>query len=93
MSVLAKKPHTVGNRKRWTITYARWLPEGVTIASETVTSSSNTATVDGVTSKDHHLTFFTNGGVLNETFTVSVQIVDTIGQIKNDTVEFTVVSP
>lgn len=91
MSVLGKRPHTVGNRKRFVVNYSRWLPEGVTIASQSETSSSLTATVDGVTAKDHHLTFFTNGGTLNETFTVSVQITDTLGQIKNDTVEFTVV--
>lgn len=91
MGALAKKAHTVGNRKRWTLTYARWLPEGISIASAVATSSSVTATVDGVTSKDHHLMFFTNGGTVNETFTVTVQITDTLGQVKNDTVEFTVV--
>lgn len=89
---IAKRAFTVGNTKRYTINYGRWLPEGVTIASATVTPSSANASISGQVAKDHRLTFLLTATTVNETFTVAVQIVDTIGQVKNDTLEFTVVS-
>lgn len=92
MTTLAKRPHTVGNKKRYTVNYGRWLPEGVTIASSSVTTTDTSVTITVAASADHRLTFFVEGGTLNQTFTVSVQITDSIGQIKNDTIEFSVVS-
>lgn len=89
---LANIPFTVGNRKRYTLKYHRWLPEGVTLTVATVTSSSATATIDGVTHTADKVFFFVNNGVLNETFTATVQVTDTRGQIKNDTINFTVVA-
>lgn len=91
--VLGRKPHTVGNRRRWVIDYCQWLAQGITIAAGTVTSSSTTTTIDGVTVVENTIVFFTNGGLLNETFTASVAMTDSRGQIKNDTVDFFVIAP
>lgn len=88
---IAKRPLTVGNNKRYTINYGRWLPEGVTIVNKTVTASSANATISNITIKEIRLNFFVSASVVNETFTVSVQITDSVGQVKNDTIEFTVV--
>lgn len=91
--MLAKRPHTVGNRRRYQINYSDWLDEGVTVASATVNSSSQTAPIDGVTVAGNRVIFFVNGGVLNEIFTASIQMIDSKTGIKNDTMEFFVVAP
>jgi hypothetical protein len=91
--MLAKRPHTVGNRRRYRIDYSEWLDEGVTVASATVVSSSSTAPIDGVLVAGNFVTFFVNGGALNETFTASVAMVDSKSGIKNDTMDFFVVAP
>lgn len=88
---IAKRPLTVGNNKRYTLNYGRWLPEGVTIVSQSVSASSANVTISNVTIKEIRLNFFVTATTVNETFTVSVQITDSIGQVKNDTLEFTVV--
>jgi hypothetical protein len=89
---LATRSHTVGNRRRYVVDYCQWLASGVTVTTGTVTSPSATATVDGVTVVENTIVFFLNGGVLNETFTVAVQMTDSRGQIKNDTIDFFVVA-
>ncbi len=91
--VLAKRPHTVGNRRRYRINYSDWLDEGVTVDTASVVSSSQTATIDTVSVAGNYVIFFVNGGVLNETFTASIQMVDSKTGIKNDTMEFFVVAP
>ncbi len=91
--LLARRSHTVGNRRRYTVNYCSWLNEGDTVASGTAVSSSLTATVDGVATGNNKLVFFVNAGVLNETFTVSVQVTTSRGEVKNDTIEFAVLAP
>jgi hypothetical protein len=91
--MLAKRPHTVGNRRRYKIDYSEWLDEGVTVVSATVVSSSSTATIDTVSVAGSFVIFFVNGGVLNETFTASVAMVDSKTGIKHDTMDFFVVAP
>jgi hypothetical protein len=91
--VLARRPHTVGNRRRYSIDYTAWLDEGVTVDTATVTSSSSTVTIDTVSVAGNKVIFFVNGGVLNETFTASIQMVDSKTEIKNDTMDFFVVAP
>lgn len=90
---LSRCPHTVGDRKRYTVTYDQWLDDGVTVEEGTVTSDSATATIDGVLVVDNKIVFFVNGGELNETFTASVQMVDSKGGIKNDTIDYYVIAP
>lgn len=91
---IARRSHTVGNKKRWIVNYCQWLGPGDTLSSCTVTSSSSTCTVSGaaVLPSANKVVFFLNGGVLNETFTVSVQVTDSRGEIKNDTISFTVIA-
>lgn len=92
--LLGSKNHTVGDTKRWTINYGRWLDNTATIASAVVTSSSTTCTVQGTpTILGPSVIFFLTGGVLNETLTVTVVITDSLGNIKHDTVMFTVLAP
>lgn len=90
---LGKASHTVGNRIKYTIDYREWLDDGVTVSAGVVTSSSTTATINGTAAVDNRIIFFVNGGVLAETFTVSIQMTDSKGEIKNDTMAFTVVAP
>lgn len=92
--ILARKNHTVDNKVFWTVDYDNWLEDGVTIASATVTDDDTSVTVGTPVIEDgHKIRFFVQGGTLNQAFTVSVAITDTKGQIKNDTIEFTVVAP
>ena len=90
--LLAKRPHTVGNRRRYRINYSEWLDEGVTVDTATVVSSSATATIDTVSVAGNSVVFFVNGGVLNEEFTASISMVDSKTGIKNDTMDFFVIA-
>lgn len=100
MTLLANKQHTAGGRKRWRLSYEDWLEEGVTVTSVAVTLTDVTATplvgatVD-TTSVDPegHVIFWTNGGVVNEVFTINVSMTDSTGGVKKDTIGFTVVAP
>jgi len=92
--LLARKPHPVGNRKRWTVDYSDWLKQASTTlepGAASVTCESETAFVDDVVSTWNKVFFYLNDGVINETFTVHVQVVDRKTGIKNDTIEFFVI--
>lgn len=100
MAVLAQKTHTAGNRRRWRVSYEDWLEEGVTVASAVVSltdvtiapltgASVDTSSVD----PDGHVIFWTNGGVVNEVFTINVAMTNSSGEIKKDTIGFTVIAP
>lgn len=91
--ILDRKPQTVGNRRKYIVDYSQWLDTGITITAGTATTTSLTATVDTVSHTASTLIFFVNNGALNEIFTVALQITDSNGEIKNDTVEFFVVAP
>ena len=91
--LLAHKLHTVGDRRQYTVDYFQWLATGATIAAGTATTTSLTASVDTVTHTTTTLAFFVNGGVLNEVFTVALQITDSTSEVKNDTIEVVVVAP
>lgn len=76
------------------------LEEGVTVTSATVTLADTTtaplvgATIDTVSVEaDGKVVFWTNGGVVNELFTASVAMMDSIAEIRKDTISFAVVSP
>lgn len=91
--LLGSKQQTVGDTKRWRVNYSRWLDNTATLQSTTVTSSSSTCTVSNVSILGYEVIFFLVGGVLNETLTVSVQITDSFGNVKHDTIAFTVLAP
>lgn len=91
--LLAHKPHTVGDRRRYIVDYSQWLDTGVTAASATASTASTTASVDTVSNDTTTVTFFINGGILNEIFTVAVQMTDSLGEVKNDSIEYFVQAP
>jgi hypothetical protein len=95
MSLLASKIHTQGDTKRWTVCYDAWLDNAATIQTITVHSSSTTCTVTtpAPTILGGDVVFFLTGGTLNEQLTISLTMTDTLGNIKNDTIAFTVVAP
>ncbi len=89
------RKHTVGDRRRWVVDYTDWLVQGDILATATVVSSSSTATVDTVSVDPdaRRVIFFLNGGVLNEAFTVTVTITDTLSQVKENIFDFIVIAP
>lgn len=99
--LLAKKTHTIGGRRRWRVDYANWLDEGHTCKSATVTLTDTAvpvvtgATIDtvSVAADGHRVIFWTNGGAVNELFTANIVMTDSVGQVKIDTVQFTVIAP
>lgn len=95
MTLLASKQHTVGDTRRWTVRYKKWLDNTVNIKTINVTSSSATCTIGtpapAIVGSD--VQFFLTGGVLDEVLTVSLSMTDSIGNIKNDSIQFMVVSP
>ncbi len=98
---LARKPHTVGDRIRYEIDYSNWLAEGDTLVDtdpSDVTVVVSTEGIDDVTISDvqvmtQHLYFFVEGGSEGETFTVTVTITDSRGEVAIDTIDFFVVAP
>ena len=93
--LLDHRPHTLGARRKWIIDYSQWLAAGVTVVpvAFSATTTSLTATVDFVSTTATTLQFFLNGGIINEIFTVALQITDSTGEVKHDTIEFFVVAP
>ena len=92
--LLASKKHTAGDRRRFVIDYCGWLDSGMWVVSATVVSSSATATVDGTqVLEGKQVVFFMNGGNVNESFTVTVTMTDSISGVKKDTIAFMVVAP
>lgn len=87
------RQHTQGNSIVWTLDYSQWLDDAANLATATVTSSSQTLTVSTPTVLGDAFTFSVIGGQANEVATLAVQIADNLGNIKNDTIIFTVVPP
>jgi hypothetical protein len=93
MALLGSKHHTVGNTTRWEIKYGKWLEkDGANIEQIDVTSSSVTCTIADVSVLGPDVFFYLVGGTLNERLTVALTMTDNIGNIKNDTIAFTVVA-
>lgn len=91
--LLGSKQHTAGDTRRWRIDYSRWLANTVDIVDAVVTSSSITCTVDDSVVLGDEVIFFLIGGLQGETLTVAVAMTDTDGNVKNDTIAFTVIAP
>ena len=93
MALLGSKQHTVGNTTRWNINYAHWLEkDGANIEQIDVQSNSITCTVGNISVLGPDVFFFLSGGTLNEQLVVSLTMTDNIGNIKHDTIAFTVVA-
>jgi hypothetical protein len=92
--LLASKRHTAADTTLWTVSYSQWLANAATIVSADVSSSSLTCTVDpDVVILGRELQFLLTGGAAGETLTVSLAMTDSLGNIKHDSVSFTVVAP
>lgn len=91
--VLARRVLTAGDKRLIKIDYSQWLPDGVTLVSATATDDSANTTISTPSVFASHITFFISGAVANETFTISVQVVDSLTQIKNDTINCAVIEP
>lgn len=94
MALLASRNITVGAYTRWVVDYSDWLQCGATLGVVAAVSSS-TATVDTVSKNPENtqVIFYVSSATLNEVFTVTLTVSDTLSQVKIDTVEFTVVAP
>jgi hypothetical protein len=93
MALLGSKQHTAGDTKRWTVKYERWLANGANVDQIDITTSSATCTVGSVTILGPDVFFLLTGGELNERLTVSLVMGDNLGNIKRDTIAFTVIAP
>ena len=92
MALLGSKQHTEGDTKRWTVNYADWLDNAATIEQIDAQSNSVTCTVGSVQILGHDIVFFLSGGELNERLNVSLTMTDDLGNIKHDTIAFTVIA-
>jgi uncharacterized protein YacL (UPF0231 family) len=92
MALLGSKQHTVGDTKRWTVNYDKWLSNTATIDQIDVTSDSLTCTVGDVQILGHEIIFFLSGGEVNERLNVALTMTDDLGNIKHDTIAFTVIA-
>jgi hypothetical protein len=91
--ILGSKHHTAGNSTRWRVDYSYWLDNTATIVDASVASSSPTCQVSESVILGSVVTFFLIDGVAGETLTVSIAMTDSLGNIKRDTIVFTVVNP
>lgn len=90
--LLGSKRHTENATTRWRLDYSRWLENTAEIIDATVASSSATCTAGNAAVLGKEVVFFLAGGERGETFTVSIIITDSLGNIKPDTIAFTVVA-
>jgi hypothetical protein len=91
--ILGAKQHTAGDTKKWTIEYEDWLDNTASIAQFVATSPSSDLTIANITILGHQGTFQVVGGVANEQVVVALVMTDSVGNVKNDTISFTVVPP
>jgi hypothetical protein len=99
--LLGSQNITVGDTRRYVVSYDQFLIKGavlttpVTVAvSAGATSAVGTgATAPALTVDEKGIIFWLTGGVLNEKFTVSIQVHDNNSEVVNDTIAFTVIAP
>jgi hypothetical protein len=90
--LLGSKTHTAGDRRRWTVQYGYWLANTAVIDQIDIQSSSPTCTVEDPIILGTDVVFFLVGGTLNEQVTVTLTMTDDLGNVKTDTIKFTVVA-
>jgi hypothetical protein len=93
MALLGSKQHTASDTRKWTVDYNRWLENTSDIEQIDVQSSSATCTVGNISILGPEVVFFLSGGELGERLTVTLVMTDKLGNIKTDTIAFTVVAP
>jgi hypothetical protein len=93
LMILGSLRHTVGDARKWTVDYDLWLENAAEIASFAAASASTTLTVGTTEIMGRAATFILSGGTLNEQTTVALTMTDSFGNIRNDTIKFTVIAP
>jgi hypothetical protein len=91
--ILASKSHTAGDAIRWKIDYDRALDNAAEITGMAITSSSIDLGITNIQMLGRHIYFFLSGGAVNEQVTLKLTMTDNFGNIKNDTIHYTVVAP
>jgi hypothetical protein len=89
---LGKFTKSPAERKRYAIDYSQWLDAGETIDTYTLTPSPSGISVNGaqLDATSMILVFFVSSGTANQQYTLDVRINTSGGQIKEDTVLFSV---
>ena len=98
--LLGSQNITQGDTRRYFVSYEEFLIKGAVLTTVTVTvsagatSSIGTSTIAPVLTVDEKgIIFWVIGGVLNEKFTVNIQVHDNNSEVVNDTLSFTIVAP
>jgi hypothetical protein len=91
--ILGSRAHTAGDVIRWVVNYDYWLANSATIEQIDITSNSVTCTVGNISILGREIVFFLSGGIVNEQVMLSLVMTDNLGNIKNDSIAFTVVAP
>jgi hypothetical protein len=93
--LLSTRNITLGDTRRYVVDYRDFLDKGVKLATVAVTTNGPTSTVQNasISEDETEVYFYATAGVLNEVFTVNLQVTDTNLETVNDTLDFTVVAP
>ena len=93
MALLGSKPHTAGDTKKWTVSYEDWLENTASISQITVVPDLPSCTIGNIKILGSDIVFFLSGGNVNDQLTLLLTMTDDLGNIKQDTLKFTVVAP
>ena len=94
--LLATRNLGVGDTRLYKISYKEFLARGATLVTEAVTVPAGTKSTIGTITLDPDakaFTFFVVTGSIVESFTASIAVKDSTGQIVNDTMDFQVLTP
>jgi hypothetical protein len=91
--ILGSKRHTEGDTILWTVNYENWLDDNAALETVNVQSSSPTLTVNGITVLGPEVKFHLTGGTIGERVTITLVMTDNLGNVKHDSIAFTVVAP
>ncbi len=91
---LTERNFALDDRRRFVIDSGlEWLDPGVHVTDGSAVADDDTVTVDDVTVANNKIYLFVSGGTVNTTFTVTVTMTDSVGEVKNDTLVFNCVDP
>ena len=95
MSILKSYNQTPLERKRYTISYARWLDDAESLFDHAIIISPSTepgliAEDAFATNFDTEITFFLKGGVAGTIYNVRLVATTTEGQVKEDSIQMAV---
>jgi hypothetical protein len=97
--LLAKKSISPGDVKRYTVDYSDWLDDGETVSSVALTityeSGSGDASISSHSTTSSQVIFFITAGttVAGTVLDVNIAMTSSVGQVKNDHVEFVLFAP